>query len=113
MNLDTAIERFDTFLSAERGLSGNTLKAYMTDLGQFAAFLAARSSGSPGTEGIRLGDVRAFLRDQVKRGLSETSMLCKISSLRAFFPFSRESRTSPSIQRSTSLDRGGRIAFRR
>jgi site-specific recombinase XerD len=87
MDLDTAIERFATYLRVERGLSSNTLSAYITDLGQFAAYLAEEAHGTPGTEAIRLGDVRAFLRGQVKRGLTETSMLRKISSLRAFFAF--------------------------
>ncbi len=87
MNLDTAIDRFGTYLSVERGLATNTLRAYMTDLGQFAEYLSARSGGSPDTTAIRLGDVRAFLRDQVKRGLVETSMLRKISSLKALFVF--------------------------
>lgn len=87
MNLDNAIQKFETYLSAERGLSQNTSRAYLTDLAQFAAFAEAAQGSLPDAEGIRLADVRAFLRDQVKRGLTETSMLRKISSLRAFFAF--------------------------
>jgi len=87
MNLDNAIQKFETYLSAERGLSQNTVRAYLTDLAQFAAYAEATRGGIPDASGIRLADVRAFLRDQVKRGLTETSMLRKISSLRAFFAF--------------------------
>lgn len=87
MNLDNAIQKFETYLSAERGLSPNTARAYLTDLAQFAAYAEATRGGIPDASGIRLTDVRAFLRDQVKRGLIETSMLRKISSLRAFFAF--------------------------
>jgi integrase/recombinase XerC len=87
MNLDTAIERLETHLSAERGLASNTVGAYVTDLSQFAEHLAARLGHSPDTKSIRLGDVRSFLRQQVKRGLGDTSMLRKISSLRALFRF--------------------------
>jgi len=87
MNLDNAIQRFETYLSAERGLSQNTTRAYLTDLAQFAAHAETARGALPEASEIRLADVRAFLRDQMKRGLTETSMLRKISSLRAFFAF--------------------------
>jgi site-specific recombinase XerD len=87
MNLDTAIEKLQTHLAAERGLSANTVRAYATDLAQFAAYLSAKSGRVPQAAEVGLGDVRGFLRDQVKRGLGHTSMLRKISSLRALFVF--------------------------
>lgn len=87
MKLDAAIERLETHMSSERGLAPNTVRAYATDLAQFSAYLAARAGAAADTEKIRLGDVRAFLREQVKRGIGETSMLRKISSLRALFAF--------------------------
>lgn len=87
MNLDTAIERLEAHLSAERGLSPNTVRAYVTDLSQFAEHLARRHGDSPRSETVQLSDVRAFLREQVKQGIGESSMLRKISSLRALFGF--------------------------
>jgi site-specific recombinase XerD len=114
MNLDDAIDRFGTWLSAERGLSRLTVRAYLTDLAQFAAHLDARSRGSargrtsttvrsakssvetgrarsatraPEVADVTLTDVRGYLRAQTQRGLVESSMLRKISSVRAFFTF--------------------------
>ena len=87
MNLDQGIEKFESYLAAERGLSANTVRAYMTDLAQFSAFVEARKGRTPEPGAVELAEVRGFLRDQVKRGLIETSMLRKISALRAFFGF--------------------------
>ena len=87
MNLDEGIEKFASYLAAERGLSPNTVRAYMTDLAQFSAFVETRKGRTPEPGAVELAEVRGFLRDQVKRGLTETSMLRKISALRAFFGF--------------------------
>ncbi|UCH85637.1 MAG: tyrosine recombinase XerC [Candidatus Latescibacterota bacterium] len=96
MDLDGAIGKFEVWLSAERGLSRLTVRAYITDLAQFAAHLEERGSSSLGRRSgggipqigeITLTDVRGFLRAQTQRGLTESSMLRKISSVRAFFGF--------------------------
>jgi integrase/recombinase XerC len=87
MNLDEAINKFDTFLSAERGLSPLTVRAYATDLSQFVSYLEKRLGRVPAVGEITLPDVRSFLRAETKRGLVESSMLRKISAVRAFFGF--------------------------
>ncbi len=87
MNIDGAIGKFESHLSAERGVSPNTVRAYVTDLSQFAEYLEQKTGSAPSVMDIGLSEVRGFLRDQVKRGLTDTSMLRKISSLRAFFAF--------------------------
>ena len=96
MDLDGAIGKFESWLAAERGLSPLTVRAYMTDLSQFVGHLETRATASrsgtpskrvPMVGEITLGDVRGFLRAQSQRGLSESSLLRKISSIRAFFGF--------------------------
>jgi len=86
MNIDKAIVKFETYLRAERGLSPNTIEAYATDLAQFAEFVE-RTESSAGVDRVGLLEIRAFLREQVDRGLSSRSMMRKISSLRSFFGF--------------------------
>ncbi len=86
MNIDKAIVKFEIYLNAERGLSPNTIEAYATDLAQFAEFLE-RVESSVGVDRVGLLEIRAFLREQVDRGLSSRSMMRKISSLRSFFGF--------------------------
>ncbi len=87
MNLLTAVERFESYLSAERGASKHTVRAYSTDLAQFSSYVQSARGRVPDVGDIRLSDVRAFLRDQMTRGLAETSMLRKISSLKALFTY--------------------------
>ena len=87
MKLDKAIRKFSGYLTAERALSPNTVRAYVTDLAQFAVYTQSKSQKIPEAAAVTLTDVRGFLRAEVKRGLTGTSMLRKISSLRAFFGF--------------------------
>jgi len=87
MNIDQAIDKFEMFLDVERGLAAKTVEAYATDLSQFADFLSERSEVAVRVDRVALVDVRAFLRDQVQRGLSSRSMMRKISALRSFFGF--------------------------
>ena len=75
MNIDQAIDRFETFIDVERGLAAKTVEAYATDLSQFAEFLSDRSKGAVRVDRVILVDVRAFLREQVRRGLISRSMM--------------------------------------
>jgi site-specific recombinase XerD len=86
VDIDRAIDKFETFLKVERGLSPKTVEAYGTDLAQFGEFLIERRRVVR-LDRIALVEVRAFLREQVNRGLSNRSMMRKISSLRSFFGF--------------------------
>jgi integrase/recombinase XerC len=87
MNLDEAKEKFASHLSAERGLAANTVRAYLTDLAQFSEYLQSKLGGAPDPASIEPTDIRGFLRGQVSRGLTDTSMLRKISAVRALFRY--------------------------
>jgi len=85
MKIDSAVERFHQYLEAERGLSPRTVSAYLTDLHQFSSFFESRGGVDIGA--VTLLDIRAFLRGEMKRGLNNSSMVRKISTLRTFFDF--------------------------
>jgi len=87
MNIDQAIEKFREHLAHERDLSPRTVAAYTADLAQLSAHVHERRGEKARLEDIGLSDIRAFLGDQVKRGLGGRSMMRKISSTRAFFRF--------------------------
>jgi site-specific recombinase XerD len=87
MNIDQASVKFAVYLNAERGLSPKTIEAYATDLAQFSEFLERIERGPVRVDRVGLLQIRAFLREQVDRGLSSRSMMRKISSLRSFFGF--------------------------
>jgi integrase/recombinase XerC len=87
LKLDSAIERFRTYLAHERNLSDRTVEAYSTDLAQLSAFLCERGGVQPVVRSVDLDDIRSFLGGEVKRGLGNRSMMRKISSIRAFFRY--------------------------
>jgi integrase/recombinase XerC len=87
MSIDKAIEKFRVHLTHERELSQRTVAAYAGDLAQLSAHLHDRRGENVRLQDVDIGDIRAYLGDQVKRGLSGRSMMRKISSTRAFFRF--------------------------
>ena len=87
-SLERAIDDFLTYLRVERGLSPATLRAYRTDLGDFAA------SGAAGTGWDRSPDVAVrYLAGRARRGrprdggLAPTSLRRRAASIRGFYRF--------------------------
>ncbi len=84
--LPPLIDSFLAHLSAVRGASPHTIKAYAEDLRQFAEFLETRSIGT--VAAIETAHIRAylaFLADE--RSLSRASIARKAAAVRAFFRF--------------------------
>ncbi len=81
------INRFETYLSAERNLSPHTCSAYRRDLVEFRAF--CDQQGLATEAGLRKVDallLRRFLAELLKRN-QRSSIARKLSSLRMFFRF--------------------------
>jgi site-specific recombinase XerC len=79
-SFEAAIRAFVARLARERNLSGETCRAYASDLRQFAAFLGAEVE----PEQVRGEHVRAFLAS--RHGSHHPSSLAReLASLRAFF----------------------------
>lgn len=80
---------FLNFCRIEKGLAGNSLEAYQTDLQKFVQFAGSRGGGPiPGVEGVR--DYLDFLYGS---GLDSRSVARHLSTLRSFYAFlSREGR---------------------
>ena len=77
-------EAFLEMLSAERGASVNTLKAYEADLADFAAF-------QDGSQPIDAASIAGYMADLAGRGLSGRTAARRLSCLRQFHRFlSRE-----------------------
>ena len=79
------LERFNDYLSFERGLSPRTLDAYARDTRRLQDFLASRGIHGPGD--ATPGDLREFsyhLRDE---GLAATSIRRTLSAVRTYFSF--------------------------
>lgn len=82
-SLPREIQRFARYLEVERRASPHTLKGYLSDLGQYAAWLA--ESGQPLLPGSPAA-IRAFLaRASAESGA--TSLARKLSALRSLYRF--------------------------
>jgi integrase/recombinase XerD len=71
-------------LAAERGAGANTLAAYGRDLADFTAYLSAarRSVASAATE-----DLRGYLGDLARRGMTPATVARRLSAIRQLYRF--------------------------
>lgn len=83
--MDTLIDRFLNHLSAEKGLSPNTLSAYSQDLLKLVQFL--QQKGISDVDQIDRKEILLFLSDLKRRALAASSTARALSTLRSFFQF--------------------------
>ncbi len=75
------VENFLRHLEIERGMSEHTIRAYRKDLEEFATY-------SPkAADAIEMIDVRGFVAQQIKNGLTKTTAGRRLSSVRSFLKF--------------------------
>ena len=79
------MDRYQTFLVMEKGLSEKTIAAYSTDLMRFGLFLEKKNTTR--VSDIDTGLVLAYLIHLRQRGLSARSRARHLVSLRGFFKF--------------------------
>lgn len=80
------------WLETQRGLSAATVRAYLTDVRQFADFLVEQGGSPEGLCGAGRRDVQAFLAELFRRGEARSSMSRKLAALRSFFHYALRSR---------------------
>jgi integrase/recombinase XerC len=80
-SFEQALARFELHLRAERSLSPHTVRAYASDLRQFAALAGAKRPAA-----LRPDDVRRFLAERHGRAAA-ASLGRKLAALRAFFRY--------------------------
>ena len=78
---------FLKYLEAEKEASSHTLRAYSKDIRDFFSFLKAKDISK-----IGVGSLRTYLAFLLERGLSRSTLLRKVSSLRSFFKFLKRER---------------------
>lgn len=79
--MNTLVEKFLRHLEVERGMSGHTLRAYRKDLEEFAAYAPKN------VDDIEMIDVRGFVAQQIRNGLSKTTAGRRLSSVRSFLRY--------------------------
>ena len=78
------------WLFNERKLSGNTRTAYLNDVEAFFCFFSEHIGSNismVSLQELTITDLRSFLADRKRSGLSNTSMARNVSSIRSFFYF--------------------------
>jgi len=95
---------FSDYLSLERKYSSHTLLAYTNDVLEFKNFLNEESDNSI-LKSVEYNQIRSWIAELSRSGLTHTSINRKISSLKAFYKFllkSKQISTSP-LQQFKSL----------
>ncbi|MGI9195982.1 MAG: tyrosine recombinase XerC [Candidatus Nanopelagicales bacterium] len=80
--LADALTRFAEHLSSERGRSDHTVRAYVGDVDDLLRFAAGH--GAVQVSDVTLLDLRGWLAEQERRGLSRSTLARRAASARAF-----------------------------
>ncbi|MBI4188095.1 MAG: site-specific tyrosine recombinase XerD [Chloroflexi bacterium] len=83
------IERFLTYLTVEKGFSGNTVAAYRNDLSQLASFAEhdAKRGVMPAWANVNRQGILSYLLNLKERNYAATTVARKIAAAKSFFNF--------------------------
>lgn len=82
------IAAFLEYIEREKRLAGNTIDAYRADLSGFFGFLGIHLGGPPSIKNfanLQARDIRAFLAQRRREGLSDTSIARVLSAIKSFY----------------------------
>src|SRR5262252_4540934 len=81
------IARFLRHLQAEENASPHTVKAYGSDLDQFAVYLEETGAATLGPSAVDHLAIRGYLAELHRAGLSKASTSRKLAALRTYFRY--------------------------
>ncbi len=87
MNWESEIEGFKGYLKVEKGLSDNSIHAYVTDLTKLVQFLKDKSLDQRGPEGVTLNDLKEMIEWIAQKGISPRTQARIISGIKSFYKF--------------------------
>jgi integrase/recombinase XerD len=79
------LEQFLAYLTVERGLTGNTIAAYRTDLDQFVNFIVERNTGS--WSNVSRDDLLAFLLFLKEKRYATSTIARRTAAIKSFFEY--------------------------
>lgn len=86
MNWESEIKGFQNYLKVERGLSENSIHAYVTDLQKLVYFL--KDTGiSGGPETVVLANLKDMMQDISTKGISPRTQARVISGIKSFYKY--------------------------
>jgi integrase/recombinase XerD len=86
MNWETEIEGFRGYLKTERGLSDNSIHAYVTDLTKLVIFLKEKGLNI-GPEKVVLAHLKEMMQDITNKGISPRTQARVISGIKSFYKY--------------------------
>ncbi len=81
-----ALDSYREYLRFERGLSANSIEAYLRDAGQLAAFILGSDRPKEPAE-VVLADIEAFMAHIYDTGSGDTTQARTLSGVRSFFTY--------------------------
>lgn len=81
-----ALDGYRDYLLFERGLSANSIEAYLHDAGQLAAFMQS-SHPQKGPTTVDAKDIEAFMAHLFDLGVGDTTQARMLSGVRSFFTY--------------------------
>lgn len=87
MNWEQEIEGFQEYLKLQRGLSDNSIKAYINDLLKFVSFLGKNESEVCAPENVVLRQLRDFVASLANDGVGPRTQARIISGIKSFFKY--------------------------
>ncbi|MCX7013889.1 MAG: tyrosine-type recombinase/integrase [Candidatus Sumerlaeota bacterium] len=86
-SLAEAIDEYESYLAAVKGLSPKTIAAYVYDLGRFRSFMEESGGPAPTVQQIRPETISGFLEKLHRRGCGAITTTRALSSIRGFLAY--------------------------
>ncbi|TAJ15710.1 site-specific tyrosine recombinase XerD [Marinilabiliaceae bacterium JC017] len=86
MNWESEINEFRNYLKVEKGLSDNSIHAYVTDLTKLVAFLEEKNY-KLAPEDVRLNHLKEMMEWVANKGISPRTQARVISGIKSFYKF--------------------------
>ncbi len=87
INLDSEIDAFAEYLKSEKNRSGNTLKAYLSDLFQLRDFLIKEKNSDIDVSDVSYEDLSLFVGHRYDCGDDRMTLRRKIAAVKSFYSF--------------------------
>ncbi|HQN93637.1 MAG TPA: site-specific integrase, partial [Prolixibacteraceae bacterium] len=86
MKWDDSIKGFEEYLRLEKGLSGNSINAYINDITKLLEFIKSNFKGIT-PQKVRLNHLKSFIEYLNERGVSPRTQARTISGIKSYFKF--------------------------
>lgn len=87
--MNITLKEFQNYLTYERRFSAHTVKAYVSDIEKFYTYLLVHDILD---DKVTKYDIRAYMKEEIERNISRTTLQRRIASLRHYYSFLQKTR---------------------